>query len=629
MMNRFLPWFVTLGLGVTVLSCTRERSIKPAPVLQPVHPVGVQQSSALPPEIPDMPKSITAQEFAQKQMVSFQLGNVTFAVMKLMSSVVDGLSFYAEHGTIAASYPAIINQTFTNFSVNLTQSFLPYAFHSIVDIADRAHPIVAVLLDATNGTKSYVAGFAIDTREFEARLQQGSFGKFAKATWGGWILPQNENTKVYFAVEENYLFLATEPGLLVPGAAYLRGRFATANPQKPVVVTLHNVATYASYYAEQVVRKMKLSESKRTQLLQFALPELSGLAELSVQIGLNSDLTLQTEVAAVPLSQGTGPFTSQLLTPADVNDLVRVLPASTVAFSIDKLTVPFISKLYKDMRTKFQPEIQHSPQSDTSILLGHFNSVLEWLDHMYDQSADSQVFFLSLYKKRLHAGAVLQLRSGINGCVILTKLEKLFRSLNPRTFLSTLSPEGKKELAWLVKILNIRTQMTTLDKRPALVVKLALQWDQMPRAFQSEQTIVAKYFLGKSQEIAFVLDNDVLWVMAGAQWNDLLKESSARQGKNIHPRMGTAGVLAATAWDMRSLMMYIIAEWLQIRLLSPMDSETIHQLKAALAVFEKFGYGWMLVTAGRLDENRIGVRFSIERETWPVLFAWFWFIKAW
>lgn len=629
MMNRFLPWFFTLGLWVTALSCTRERSIKPAPVIKPVHPVGVQQKSPLPPEIPDPPISISAQEFAQKQMVSLQLGDVTPAVMKLMSSVINGLSFYSEHGTIAASYPAIINQTFTNFSVNLTQSFLPYAFRSLVNIADRSHPIVTVLLDTANGTKSYVTGFSIDTREFKARLLQGSFGKFATATWGGWILPQHETTKVYFSVEENYLFLATEPSLLVPGAAYLRGRFAAANAQKPVVVTLHNVANYASYYAEKIVRKMNLSDSERTQLLQFALPELSGLSELSLQVGLNSDLTLQTEIAAVPLPQGTGPLTSQLLTPADVNDLVRALPASTVAFSIDKLTVPFISKLYKDMRTKLQQKFQPSPPSDTAIILGHFHSILEWLDTIYDQSADSQVFFISLYKKHLHTGAMLQLRPSTNGRAILTKLETLFKSLNPRLWIPTLSPESKKELAWLVKFLHIRTQMTTLDKRPALVVKLAFQWDQMPKALQDEHTIVAKHFLGKSQEIAFVLDNDVLWVMAGAQWNDLLKESTARQGKNIHPRMETAGVLAATAWNMRSLMMYTIAEWLQIRLLSPMDSKTVHQLKAALAVFEKFGYGWMLVTVGRLDENRIGVRFSLERETWPVIFAWFLFIKDW
>jgi len=625
-MKLFLRGFLALSIFLTAFSCTRERHAKPAPNLPPVHPAGLGTTEPQPPADPEPARAMDAREFSDRQVFSAQTGEIVPAVMKLASSVVGNLSFYPEQNAIAASYPSVVNQVFRDFPVSFMRDLLPRAWQPVLNAADLSKPVAATVLDSPRGGKAHVAGFFTDSGEFDARLRQGSFGKFGKTAHGGWILLHDNNRKVYFTLEGNLLFLADEPAILEPGAAFLRQRLESAVPQFPLVLTLHNAASNARRYMNWMSREMDLSGKNRARFEQWALPELSSFSEISLRVGLDADSSLHVEVAGTPLPQVSGPMAAQLLTPVDVADLARFLPASTAAFSLDKLAVPAISALYRDLRATLRGEMQHS--SDQAKLLGYFDFMLEWMEHMYERSADSQAFFVSLHKNRLHAGALLQLRPGTNGNEILAELEKGFRAISPRVFLPTLSPEGRKELAWLPKFLEVRTKKTTLDKRAALVVTLALDWNRMPKNLQDEKTPIYRHFLGKSQELAFVLDGNSLWAAAGAHWQDILKESWKQAGRIPNPRTQTAGVLAVSAMDTRALIHYVIGEFLQIRLPAPPDSELLQSLKSARAEFEKLNSGWMTAAAGRMDQNRIGFRFTLERDIWVFGFSWYLILRA-
>ncbi len=625
-MKRLSVWCCVIVFAAAAFSCTRERPMKSAPNLPPT-PAGTGNPNP-PTEMESAPKSLDAAEFARRRIFSLEAGEAGSEVMKLVASVVGGLSFHPDYNAMAAAYPAVVNQVFRDLPVQLVRDLVPYAWRPLLDLADRSRPVAATIVDASGNRMSYVAGFSIDPGEFESRLRQGTFGKFQKAPWGGWIVPQGERGKVYFLVEEKFLFLSGDAALLKPGAAFLQERFAAVSPQKPVSFHLHNVAANAQRYMDWFTGELRFSNAARVKFAQLFLPELSSLEEISFHVGLDTDLALQMSVSAVPVANPMGPMVAQMLTPADVADLARILPASTAAFSLDKLAIPAISALYRDLRRELQKEITASSGRDEAKVLAYFDSMLEWLDRMYERSADSQAFFVALPKGKLHLGAFLQLRPQTSGKDVLSELDKWFKSVNPRSFVPTLSPEGKKELAWLPKFLDVRTQMATVEKRSALVVKIALDWNRMPREMRDEDSILFQHFLGKGVELAFVADNDSLWFLAGAQWKDLLREVVARGGRIPNPRMASAGILATGAMDMRAFVLYGIDEFLQIKFVSALDSEMLGTLKAARAAFEKFGYAWMSVSAGRLDGNRIGMRVTLERETWPIWFTWMVMMKA-
>jgi hypothetical protein len=438
---------------------------------------------------------------------------------------------------------------------------------------------------------------------------------------------------LFVAFDQDHVLLSEDLRLLHPAITLLRKQVAAAPSGFPFHALMHNLDRNTDVYLDKVSREFSPSDRRSLEpVIRIFKPELESLKQLAFSLGLDGNLSLVMDLHARAVDNPTGPMVKSAMTPVDVGDLATLLPGKPILLGLDKSSLDFLRPLYKKAQSELLRSQTSNSNADEVLLMGQVNTVIDLIDKFFEWSADSQMGVWSLRKGQMHLGGMLQLKQASSGKDMMDAVEKLMKAWNPKTLLPQLSPESRKELAWLPKVFEIRTKSTLVEKRPALVVTMKFNWKNVPKHVADQELTVYSQFVGKQVEFALVHDAGRMFLIAGALWKDELKDMLAARGKLPEPRLKQAAesTMSLSAFDLGGFTTYLFGELLKIKFPVPLSADTKSFLQAAIKQFGIMtGYSWMTFSAGLQPDRQFRMRFTMEKEAWPVWVTWAYMMNRW
>jgi len=628
-MKRIILAILLLALA----QCTPKKDDRPSTPLPPTSnsPASPGDTPAEPvePEISGaaLPSEITVAALAERQIISVNVGNVVPQVQQLVASTLPHLAFIPEVQQMAAVLPGMVPQTFGRLGREIVSDLVPRHWRSLLDMADFSAGVYVSMVSKEQGGRTMLVRFAADPGELEARLSRGDLGQFRKTSWGGRLSfaghKNHEGARdLFVALDQDRVLLSEDLRLLHPALELLRTQAAAVPAGFPLFSTVHNVDRNADWYLKKLGEEFSPSERRDLEpVARILKPELDSLREVSLALGLDGNLALVMDLHARAIDNPTGPMVKAAMTPVDVGDLAVHLPGKPILVGLDKSSLDFLRPVYKKIQGEIMKEAARAGNSDEAMLAGQLNSLVDLVDKFFEWSADSQVGAWSLRKGRLHMGGMLQLKQASSGKDMMDAVEKLMKSWNPKTMIAQMSPEAKKELAWVPKVFEIRTKTAQVEKRPALVVTFKFNWKAMPKSEMTEQLTLFSQFIGSELEFALVHDAGRMWMIAGAQWKDELKEMIAGRGRLPDPRLKQASesTMSLSAFDLNAFSTWLAGEVLKLKFPGGLSSAERTLIQDAVKQFGSMtGYAWMTFSAGLQPDRRFRMRGTMEKECWPI-----------
>ena len=627
--------FILAVLLLSLVQCTTKQSDKPSTPLPPptsdkgsVDPVPVEPEVS----VSALPADVTVAALAERQLFSLLVGNAVNPVQQLVAATLPHLTFIPEINQIAAAAPALVPQVFGKLGREMVRDMVPRHWRDLLEMADLSSGIHLTYV-AREGSKGYhsVVRFAAEASEMEARLSRGDLGQFRKTPWGGRLsfaghMNYKGASDLFIAFDQDRVLMSEDVRLLHGARELLRTQAAAVPAGFPFFVMVHNVDRNADLYLNKLSRQFSSSERRNLEPV-FAIlkPEFESLKHLSFALGLDGNLSLLMDLNFRAVDSPTGPMVKAAMTPVDVGDLAVLLPAKPILFGLDKSSLDFLRPAYKKLQGELLKQMASARNTDEALLMGQVSAVIDLVDKFFEWSSDSQVGAWSLRKNQMHLSGALQLKQATSGKDMMDAVEKLMKAWNPKTMLALMSPEAKKELAWLPKVFEVRTSRTQVEKRPALVVTLKFNWKNMPRSEMTEELTVFSQFIGKQLEFALVQDAGRVLLSAGALWKDEIKDMLAARGKLPELRLKNASesTMSLSAFDANAFTTWMFAEILKIKFPNALDTDTKTLLSAAIKQFASMtGYSWMTFSAGLQPDRQFRMRYSMEKEAWPVWVSW-------
>jgi len=508
---------------------------------------------------------------------------------------------------------------------------VPRHWRDVLDAADFSAGVAVTLLTRESARHTAVVRFATDVSELEARLSRGDLGQFRKTSWGGRLsfsghLNHKGARDLFIAFDQDHALLAEELRLLGPAIEALRTQSGQVPVGFPIFAIVHNVHRNVDLYMKEMTSAFNSSERRKLEpVVQVLRPEFESLRQLTFGLGLDGNLAFIMDLQARAVDNPTGPMVKAALVPVDIGDLAVHLPGKPFLVGLDKSSLDFLRPLYKKLQGELARATDHVRGTDEALLMGQFSTVIDLIDKFFEWSADSQVGSWSLRKGRLHMGGMLQLKQASSGKEMMDAVEKLAKAWNPKTMLPLMSPEARKELAWVPKVFEIRTKTTQVEKRPALVVTFKFNWKAMPKSEVTEELTLFSQFIGNELELALVNDAGRVWMIAGALWKDELKDMLAGKGRLPEPRLKQASesTMSLSAFDLNVFSAWLGGEILRVKFPVAMSSDARALFQAAIAQLGKMtGYAWMTFSAGLQPDGSFRMRFTTEKECWPIWASW-------
>jgi len=626
--------FILAVLLLSLVQCTNKPSDKPATTLPPttpgktaVDPVPVEPEVA----VASLPADVTVAALAERQLFSMSVGNAVSQVQQLVAVSIPHLLFIPGFDQIAAAAPAMVPQVFGKMGHEMVKEMVPRHWRDLLAQADFSSGVLVTYVSRGGKGYSRVVRFAAEASELEARLPRGDVGQFRRTPWGGRLsFAGHMNHKgapdLFIAFDQDRVLISDDIRLLKPAMELLRTQAAAVPAGFPFFAMLHNVDRNADLFLNRFSREFGSHDRKSLEpVIAMLKPEFESLKYLSFAIGLDGNLALIMDMHARAVDNPTGPMVKAAMTPVDVGDLATILPGKPILIGLDKSSLDFLRPMYKKIQGELLRAQAREHNTDEALLMGQANAVIDLIDKFFEWSADSQVGVWSLRKGQLHLGGMLQLKQAASGKDMMDAIDKLMKAWNPKTMLALMSPEAKKELAWLPKVLEIRTKSTLVEKRPALVVTMKFNWKNVPKHVQNEGLTVFSQFIGKQLEFALVHDSGRMFMIAGALWKDELKDMLAARGKLPEPRIKPASesTMTLSAFDLNGFSTWMFAEILKIKFPVAMGADSKAFLQAAIKQFGTMtGYSWMTFSAGLQPDRQFRMRFTMEKEAWPIWASW-------
>ncbi|MBU1510452.1 hypothetical protein KKD52_08840 [Myxococcota bacterium] len=626
--------FILAVMLLSLVQCTTKQSDKPStPLPPPTNTTDPVQPVPLEPEVAvsALPSDLKVEALAEKQMISVNVGPVVNQIQQLVAASLPHLAFIPGIDQISATIPAMVPQVFGKMGREIVRDMVPHHWRSLLDMADLSTGIYVTYVAREPRGYTSVVRFSAESTELEARLSRGDLGQFRKTSWGGRLsFAGHMNHKgardLFVAFDQDRVLLSEDIRLLHPAMELLRKQIAAVPAGFPFFAMVHNLDRNTDLYLNRISREFSTSERRELEpVLRILKPEFESLKHLAFSAGLDGNLALVMDMHARAVDNPTGPMVKAAMTPVDIGDLAPLLPGKPILFGLDKSSLDFLRPLYKKLQGELLRSRASVRNADEALLMGQFSSVIDLVDKFFEWSADSQVGMWSLRKGQMHLGGMLQLKLASSGKDMMDSVDKLMKTWNPKTMLALLSPEAKKELAWLPKVLEIRTKSTQFEKRPALVVTMKFNWKNVPKHVQNEQLTIFSQFVGKQLEFALVHDSGRMFLMAGALWKDELKDIMAARGKLPDPRLKSASesTMSLSAFDLNGFSTYLFGEILKIKFPDPLSSDAKAFLQAAIKHFGTMtGYSWMTFSAGLQPDRQFRMRFTMEKEAWPLWVSW-------
>ncbi len=624
-------------LLLALAQCTSKKTELPSTPLPPPTDSGKGQPSE-PNEPVDpvmtgaaLPTELSAADFQRRQLVSVQVGDLVPQAQQLVAATLPHLMWIPEAAQMAAALPGMVPQAFGRVSRGFVEELVPRHWRAVLDAADFSAGVTVSLVSRESGGHTVVVRFATDASELEARLSRGDLGQFRKTSWGGRLsfsghLNHKGARDLFIAFDQDHALLAGELRLLGPAIEVLRTQAGQVPAGFPVFVTVHNVHENVDLYMKKMAGEFNSSERRKLEpVAQVLRPELESLRQLTFGLGLDGNLAFIVDLQARAVDNPTGPMVKAAMVPVDVGDLAVHLPGKPFLVGLDKSSLDFLRPLYKKIQGELAKAQAEVKGTDEALLMGQFGSVIELVDKFFEWSADSQVGAWTLRKGRLHMGGMLQLKQATSGKEMMDAVEKLAKSWNPKTMLPLMSPEARKELAWVPKVFEIRTRTAQVEKRPALIVTFKFNWKAMPKSEVTEELTIFSQFIGNELEFALVNDAGRMWMVAGALWKDELKDMLSGKGRLPEPRLKQASesTMSLSAFDLNAFSAWLAGEVLRIKFPVAMSTDARALLQAAVAQLGKMtGYAWMTYSAGLQPDRSFRMRFTMEKECWPIWVAW-------